>query len=301
MAVKGEKVFEIPDFKPLSDEILSAPKGIRRKMIPRYEELARRIRRALLIAIQGAGSGHPGGSLSSADILTVLFFYEMKINPANACSPDRDYFILSKGHTCPLLYSVHAAAGYFPPDDLLTLRKFGSPLQGHPDWKKLECCEISCGSLGQGLSIANGIAMAMKMDEKPNRVYCLLGDGELQEGQVWEAGMTSAHYKLDNVCAIVDYNNLQIDGFVEDVMGIAPLDDKFRAFNWNVIKVNGHDIEALMDAFESARSFRGKPTVLICSTVKGKGISFMENRADWHGKAPDAEQLALALRELDAQ
>ncbi|MCD6309915.1 MAG: transketolase [Candidatus Eremiobacteraeota bacterium] len=269
-------------------------------MIPQMKELARRIRKALLISIYNAGSGHPGGSLSATDIMTVLFFYTMKTNPENVRDPERDYFILSKGHVCPALYAVLAARGFIPPEELLSLRKMGTRLQGHPHWKKLECLELSCGSLGQGLSVANGIAIGLKMDKKPNRVYCMTGDGELQEGQMWEAIMTASHYHLDNLCAIVDYNNLQIDGYVEDVMSIAPLDEKFRAFNWNVIEADGHDIEDLMDVFDRARVFKGRPTVLLCSTIKGKGVSYMENEAGWHGKAPSKELTIQALNELDA-
>ncbi len=267
----------------------------------KLKKIANQLRKDVVKMTYLAGSGHPGGSLSAADMMAVLFFYKMKLDPKNPKWEGRDYFILSKGHICPVYYSALCRVGFFPEDELWTLRKFGSRLQGHPASSKMQEIEVSTGSLGQGLSVANGIALGLKLDGKPNRVYCMLGDGELQEGQVWEAIMTAAHYKLDNVCAIVDYNNLQIDGFVEDVMGIAPLADKWRAFNWEVIEIDGHDIDQIKKALDEAENIKGKPTVIIAHTVKGKGVSFMENEAGWHGKAPSKEEYEKAMAELEAQ
>ncbi len=267
----------------------------------KLEQIACQLRKDVVKMTHLAKSGHPGGSLSAADIFAVLFFYKMNFDPKNPKWEGRDYFILSKGHICPVYYAALCRAGFFDEEELWTLRKFGSRLQGHPASEKMPEIEVSSGSLGQGLSIANGIGIALKHDNKPNRVYCMLGDGELQEGQVWEAIMTAAHYKLDNVCAIVDYNNLQIDGFVEEVMGIAPLPDKFRAFNWEVIEVDGHNIKELMKAFDEAEKVKGKPVVIIARTIKGKGVSYMENVAGWHGKAPNKEEFEQAMKELDEQ
>lgn len=252
----------------------------------------------ILKILNEAGSGHPGGSLSSIDILTVLYNRIMKHDSQNPLWRERDRFVLSKGHVCPALYVVLADCGYFDEKELMTLRKCGSILQGHPYMHKTPGLEVSSGSLGQGLSIAVGMAYAARMDSLPIRTYCLMGDGEVQEGQIWEAAMTAGHYKLDNLCGIVDKNGLQIDGKVEDVMDIDPLADKFRSFKWNVIETDGHDLKKIEDAFNEAKEFKGKPTAIIAHTVKGKGVSFMENDAGWHGVVPNKEQLACALAEL---
>jgi len=259
---------------------------------------AKSIRRDILTMLESAGSGHPGGSLSMVEILLVLYDYSLRHNPKEPSWPKRDRFILSKGHGCPALYAILADCGYFSKDELSTLRKQGSRLQGHPQMG-LPGVEISSGSLGQGLSISDGIALALKMDKIPARVYCMMGDGETQEGQVWEAALSAAHYKLDNVCAIIDYNKLQIDGFVCDVKNIEPLDDKWRAFGWNVIEADGHNIAALEDAFDAAEACKGKPSIIIAHTVKGKGVSFMENKCEWHGVAPKKDELEKALKELE--
>lgn len=263
------------------------------------EEKSREIRKDILVMLKEAGSGHSGGSLSSVEIMVALYFYKMKVKPDNPEWEGRDYFILSKGHVCPALYATMAHAGFFPREELMTLRKFGTRLQGHPHWLKLPGLENSSGSLGQGLSFANGIALALKLDKKPNRVYCLLGDGETQEGQVWEAAMTAAHYGLDNLCAIVDYNNLEIDGFVEEVMGIYPVVDKWKSFNWHVHECDGNDIMSVMKVLDHASQMKRKPSVIIAHTTKGRGVSFMENVDLWHGKAPKPEQLEQALNQLE--
>lgn len=262
------------------------------------EAICQDVRADILRMTEAAGSGHPGGSLSAVELLTVLYFKVLRHRPQEINWPNRDRFILSKGHANPVLYAVMARSGYFPVEELLTLRKLGSRLQGHPNMRSLPGLESSSGSLGQGLSIANGLAIGAKLDNKNYRVYCLMGDGELQEGQIWEAAMTAAHYKLDNICGIVDYNNLQIDGNVEDVMGIAPLKEKWLSFNWHVIEVDGHNITEIEKAYRSAQEVKGKPTVIIANTVKGKGVSFMENKANWHGKAPNKEELTAALEEI---
>lgn len=268
--------------------------------IKELEKIAWTIRRDIIKMITEAQSGHPGGSLSSADIMVSLYFYAMNVDPKNPKWDGRDYFILSKGHVCPALYAVLARKGFFDPAELMTLRKFGSRLQGHPGVNKgLPGLDASTGSLGQGLSIASGVALAMQLDGKPNRVYCLMGDGELEEGGIWEAAMSSAHYKLSNLCGIVDFNGLQIDGKLEDVMNIAPLVKKWEAFGWNTIPVDGHSIKELLDAFDKAKSYKGGPTVIIAKTVKGKGVSFMENVAGWHGVAPKKEEAEKALKELE--
>ena len=269
--------------------------------ITNVEELqkkAREIRKGIIEATYNAKSGHPGGSLSSADILTVLYFNEMNIKPEEPKMEDRDRFILSKGHTAPVLYSTLAERGYFDKDELKKLRHLGAMLQGHPDMKNIPGVDMSSGSLGQGMSIANGMALAAKLDNKDYRVYCLLGDGEIEEGQNWEAAMTASHYKLDNVCVIVDNNNLQIDGTIDKVMNPYPIDEKFKSFGFEVINIDGNDIVQIMDAFEKARRTKGKPTAIIAKTVKGKGISFMENVGSWHGKAPNEEQYNNAMKEL---
>ena len=265
-----------------------------------YEELAAKVRIDVIRAIHSAGSGHPGGSLSAADIVTALYFKEMNIDPADPAKADRDKFILSKGHAGPVQYAALAERGYYPVSEMMTLRKLGSKFQGHPNMHKVPGIEMSTGSLGQGISVSVGMALANKMDENPGRVYTLLGDGELQEGIVWEAAMSAAHYGLDNLVAIVDWNGLQIDGKTADVMPTAPVDKKFEAFNWNVLTVDGHDCAAVADALEQAKAAQGRPTVILARTVKGKGVSFMENNAGWHGKAPNDEQYEQAMAELRA-
>jgi len=262
--------------------------------------VGREVRADIVRMTAAAGSGHPGGSLSAVELVTALFFSVMRHRPEEPKWPERDRFILSKGHACPLLYAVLARAGYFPVDELTTLRKFGSRLQGHPSCLALPALEVSSGSLGQGLSIANGLALAAKLNRQSFRVYCLMGDGELQEGQVWEAAMSAAHYKLDNVCALVDYNGLQIDGDLEKVMGLAPLAEKWRSFNWHVVEIDGHDYAQVLAAYDEAGRTGGRPTAVIARTVKGKGVSFMENVAGWHGKAPNAAELQRALAEIYA-
>ena len=258
------------------------------------------IRRYSIEAIAAAKSGHPGGSLSIADILSVLFFDEMKVDPKNPKWADRDRFVLSKGHCAPAYYAALALKGFFPEADLKTLRQTESYLEGHPSMKSVPGVDMSTGSLGQGISCAVGMALAGKLDKKDYRVYTILGDGELEEGQVWEASMCAAHYKLDNLTAFVDLNGLQIDGATKDVMNSAPVTDKFAAFGWNVIAIDGHDIEAIRKAVDDAKATEGKPTVIVANTIKGKGVSFMEGNYAWHGNAPDAEQTKAALEEIDA-
>lgn len=262
---------------------------------------AANIRVDIIREVHSAASGHPGGSLSAADILTVLYFHEMNIDPANPQKEDRDRFILSKGHAAPALYAALAERGFFPKEELLTLRKLGSRLQGHPSMKLLPGVEMSTGSLGQGISVATGMALAHKLDEKQGRIYTLLGDGELQEGLVWEAAMAAAHYGLDNLCAVVDWNGLQIDGKNEDVMNVKPIDEKFAAFGWNVISIDGHDLNAIALAFEKARACKGCPTMILEKTHKGRGVSFMEDNAGWHGKAPGDDQAKQAVKELGGE
>lgn len=266
-----------------------------------FERTAANIRTGIIKAVHNAGSGHPGGSLSAADLVTALYFKEMNIDPKNPKMEGRDKFILSKGHAAPTQYAALAERGYFPKEDILQLRKLGSPFQGHPNMKKVPGIEMSTGSLGQGFSVAGGMAMANKLDQNPGRIYVLLGDGELQEGLVWEAAMSAAHYNLDNLTAIVDWNGLQIDGKNEDVMTVTPVDEKFRAFGWNVISIDGHDFAQIFDAFDQARACKGKPTVILAKTHKGKGVSFMEDQAGWHGKAPDEEQTRQAVEELGGE
>lgn len=244
-----------------------------------------------------AGSGHPGGSLSSADIVTALYFKAMKHRPQEPKWPERDRFVLSKGHCAPILYAALARSGYFPVEDLDGLRKIDCHLQGHPDMNKTPGVEISSGSLGQGLSVAAGIALAMRLDSLPGQVFTLMGDGESQEGQVWEAVMAAGHFRLSNLTAIIDYNNLQIDGHVSDIMDVAPLPDKYEAFGWSARAIDGHDMDALLEAIEWSRGTEG-PAVIVARTVKGKGVSFMEDLAEWHGKAPSAEQAEAAIAEL---
>jgi transketolase len=265
------------------------------------KEKARRVRIDILKMLTDCGSGHTGGSLSSADIATALYFYKMKYDAKKPDWKGRDHFILSKGHAAPLLYTVLAHAGFIDKAELCTLRKLGSRLQGHPDSKYLPGVEISTGSLGQGLSVANGIALGHKLDKTANRVYALLGDGELQEGQVWEAAMTAAHYKLDNLCALVDNNGLQIDGPVAKVMGVEPITDKWRAFGWEVIDVDGHDMAKLTAALDKAETVKGKPTMIVCRTVKGKGSKVFEGKVEFHGTTPSKEEYEIALKELSEE
>lgn len=258
-----------------------------------------KVRMGIIEGTFNAKSGHPGGSLSSADILTYLYFREMKIDPENPTAENRDRFILSKGHAAPGLYSVMANRGYFPVEELKTLRKSDSRLQGHPSMKMLPGIDISTGSLGQGISAACGMALGLKLKGSDNRVYAILGDGEIEEGQVWEAAMYAAAKKLDNLVAVVDNNNLQIDGTVEEVNSPYPIPEKFTAFGWNVIEINGHCFDEIEKAFNAAREFKGKPTAIIAHTVKGKDVSFMENQVSWHGSAPNAEQYETAMAELE--
>lgn len=262
-------------------------------------EKATKIRKDIVEMICASKSGHPGGSLSAADIVTSLYFSEMNIDPKNPKMAGRDRFVLSKGHAAPVLYAALAERGYFDTELLKTLRQYGSPLQGHPDMKKLAGIEISTGSLGQGLSVANGMALAARIKGETYRTYVLMGDGEMQEGQVWEAAMSSAHQKLDNICAFVDFNNLQIDGNVDKIKGIEPLDKKWEAFGWNVIKIDGHNYHEILEALEKAKATKGKPTVIIAKTVKGKGVSFMENVCGFHGVAPTPEETERAIKELE--
>lgn len=256
------------------------------------------VRKWTLTAIHKAKSGHPGGALSAADLFTYLYFEEMNIDPANPKEGNRDRFVLSKGHTAPGLYATLALRGYFPASDLNTLRQTGSYLQGHPDMKHTPGIDMSSGSLGQGLSAAVGMALAAKLKEKHYRTYCLCGDGEIQEGQIWEAAMFAGHRKLDNLVVIVDNNNLQIDGKIGDVCSPYPIAEKFKAFNFHVINVDGHDFDALRSAFSEAKATKAKPTAIIMKTIKGKGVSFMEDKAGWHGKSPSDEEYAIAMDEL---
>lgn len=262
------------------------------------KRMANQLRQDIITELLPAKSGHPGGSLSAADIVSTLYFNEMRVKSEDPSWPDRDRFVLSKGHAAPVLYAALTEKGFFPKEELLGLRQTGRMLQGHPDMKKTPGVDMSTGSLGQGLSAANGMALAGKMDKKDYRVYVLMGDGEMAEGQIWEAAMAAAHYKLDNITGILDYNGLQIDGTTDQVMSTSPLLDKWQAFGWHVIEVDGHNVEQLMAAFAEARATKGKPTLLLAKTIKGKGISFMENQVGWHGNAPSAEQAEQALAEL---
>lgn len=266
--------------------------------IEELKEKAKEIRKDIIKMTCAAGSGHPGGSLSAADIVTALYFHELRLDPSRPEWPDRDRFVLSKGHAAPVLYAALAERGFFPVEELMTLRKLGSRLQGHPDMRKVPGVEMSTGSLGQGLSTANGMAIAANLDQKDYRVYALLGDGEIQEGQIWEAAMAAAHYKLDNVTAFLDHNGFQIDGPVQEVMSPEPVADKWRAFGWHVIVIDGHDIKRILDALDEAKTIKGKPTMIVAETVKGKGVSFMENQVGWHGVAPKPEEAEKALAEL---
>lgn len=269
--------------------------------IRQYQEIASHVRVDIVKAVHSAGSGHPGGSLSAADIVTALYFKEMNIDPENPKMEGRDKFVLSKGHAAPVQYAALAERGYFPKEELLTLRKLGSHLQGHPNRDKVPGIEMSTGSLGQGFSVCVGMALANKMDNDPGRIYTLLGDGELQEGLIWEAAMAAGHYKLDNLVAIVDWNGLQIDGNNDDVITVKPIDEKFKAFGFNVIVIDGHNFEEIFAAFDAARECKGKPTAIIAKTHKGHGVSFMEDEAGWHGKAPNEEQTKQAMEELGGE
>jgi len=261
------------------------------------EAKAKEIRRLIIQMLAKAGSGHPGGSLSSTDLITALYFQVLRHNPKDPHWPDRDRFHMSKGHCCPLWYAVLADSGYFPIDKLWTLRELGSILQGHPD-KRTPGIEAASGSLGQGLSIGLGMSLAAKMDNKDYRIYVLIGDGETQEGNIWEAAMACAHFKCDNLCAILDYNGIQIDGFTKDIMDIEPAANKWRAFGWHVLEINGHDMKQILSAYEEAKTVKNKPCIIIAHTVKGKGVSFMENVVEFHGRAPTKEEAERALKEL---
>lgn len=262
------------------------------------QKMAVEVRKGIIASVHAAKSGHPGGSLSAADIFTYLYFEELNIDPKNPMKEDRDRFVLSKGHVAPGLYSALAHRGFFPVEDLITLRHVGSYLQGHPDMKQVPGVDMSSGSLGQGISTAVGMALAGKMQGKSYRTYCICGDGEIQEGQVWEAAMFAGHRKLDNLVVIVDNNNLQIDGSIADVCSPYPIDEKFRAFNFHVIQIDGHNFDEIRRAFDEARNTKGMPTAIIAKTVKGKGVSYMENNASWHGKAPNDEEYKIAMDEL---
>lgn len=266
--------------------------------VARLRRQAQVIRRDILTMIHAARSGHPGGSLSAADIVTALYFQVLRLDPAHPDWPERDRFILSKGHACPVWYACLAERGYFPVEELLTLRALGGRLQGHPDMRKTPGIDMTTGSLGQGLSAGLGVALGVRLARRDARVYVMLGDGELNEGQIWEAALCAAKFGLDNLTAIVDYNHLQLDGPCEAVMPIEPLADKWRAFGWHVLEIDGHDMAAILGAFDAARAHVGTPTVLIATTVKGRGVSFMEGDPDWHGRAPNAVQYAAAMAEL---
>lgn len=262
------------------------------------QKTAVEVRKGIVSSVHSAKAGHPGGSLSAADIFTYLYFEEMNIDPKDPKNPDRDRFVLSKGHTAPGLYSALANRGYFPVEDLLTLRHTGSYLQGHPDMKHIPGVDMSSGSLGQGLSCATGMALAGKLQNKNYRVYALCGDGEIEEGQIWEAAMFAGHRRLDNLCVIVDNNNLQIDGALEEVCSPYPIDKKFESFNFHVINIDGNDFDEIKKAFDEAKATKGMPTAIIAHTVKGKGVSFMENSVGWHGKAPNDEEYEIAMEDL---
>ena len=267
----------------------------------RLQTIACKVRMGIIESTHAAKCGHPGGSMSAADMITYLYFKELNVDPKNPQWEDRDRFVLSKGHCAPALYAALAHRGFFPVEDLVTLRKVGSYLQGHPNMNSVPGVDMSTGSLGQGISVAVGMALAGKVKNQDYRVYSVLGDGEIAEGQCWEAFMSAAKYKLDNLCACIDVNGLQIDGRTCDVMPSEPLDKKLEAFGWHVIKINGHDYAQILAAYEEAKTVKGQPTMILAQTVKGKGVSFMENQAGWHGKAPNAEQYTQAKAELEAQ
>ncbi|KGG80512.1 transketolase [Caloranaerobacter azorensis H53214] len=266
-----------------------------------FKKIATTLRRNIIKMLNESGSGHPGGSLSACEIVTALYFKEMRIDPKQPKWEDRDRFVLSKGHAAPVLYAALAEKGYFAKEELMKLRKTGQMLQGHPDMKGTPGVDMTTGSLGQGLAAANGMALAAKLSNKDYRVYALLGDGEVQEGMIWEAAMFAAHYKLDNLTVFLDNNGLQIDGENKEVMNIEPIDEKWEAFGWNVIKIDGHNFEEIFEALDKARETKGKPTIIIAKTVKGKGVSFMENKVGWHGSAPNDEETEKALVELGGE
>jgi len=267
------------------------------KQIEDLENKAKQIRRLIIQMLAKAGSGHPGGSLSSADLITALYFAVLRHNPKQPDSPDRDRFHMSKGHCCPLWYAVLAESGYFPLEELWKLRQLGSILQGHPD-RRTPGVDVASGSLGQGLSVALGMTLNAKIDKKDYRVYCLMGDGEIQEGNIWEAAMASSHYKCDHLCGILDYNGFQIDGRTRDIMDLEPLVAKWQAFGWHTIEIDGHNMREILSAYEEAKTIKGKPAIIIARTTKGKGVSFMENMVDFHGRAPTPEEAERALKEL---
>ena len=271
---------------------------IQNKTIDELKEIAKKIRLGIIDAVYYGKSGHPGGSLSIADIMTVLYFDEMNIDSEKPDWEERDRLVLSKGHCSPALYSALAYRGFFPIEDLKTFRNINSYLQGHPDRKHIPGVDMTTGSLGQGLSAANGMAIAGKIENKNYRVYCILGDGELEEGQIWEAAMSANKYKLDNLCVIIDNNNLQIDGTIDEVMSSKPIDEKFRSFGFEIIKIDGHNLEEIKSAFEVARNIKNKPVCIIANTIKGKGVSYMENKPEWHGKAPNDEEYKKAVEDI---
>lgn len=271
---------------------------INEKEIKLLKDKAKQIRRLIIKMLAQAGSGHPGGSLSAADIITCLYFKVMRYNPREPNWPERDRFHMSKGHCCPALYAALTEAGYFPLEHLWTLRKLGSLLQGHPD-RRTPGVEVASGSLGQGLSVALGMALSCRIDKQNYRVYCLMGDGEIQEGNIWEAAMACAHYKCDQLCAVLDYNGFQIDGCIKEIMNLEPLVDKWRSFGWHTIEIDGHNIKEILNALEEAKTIKGKPSIIIAHTIKGKGVSFMENVLDFHGRAPTKEEAEKALKELE--
>jgi len=292
--VEGENPLSKTSVNNVKAGVFSSPASV-----PEMEAIAKRLRRHIITMIGKAGSGHPGGSLSAVEIVTALYFRVLRHKPKDPCWSDRDRFILSKGHAAPLLYAALAECGYFPVDELLTLRQLDSRLQGHTDCTLTPGVEMSAGALGQGLSFAIGVALAGRLNSQDYCVYVLLGDGECDEGQVWEGAMAAAHFKVDNLVAIVDNNGQQIDGWNRDVMNLEPFSKKWEAFGWHIIEVDGHDLTQLIQAFEKAKLVKGQPTVIIAHTIKGKGVSFMENNPDFHGKAPNAEEVEIALRELE--
>jgi len=268
------------------------------KKIKELEEKAKQVRRLIIQMLAQAGSGHPGGSLSAADLITALYFAVLRYDPKRPDWPQRDRFHMSKGHCCPLWYAVLAEAGYFSKEELLTLRQLGSILQGHPD-RRTPGVDVASGSLGQGLSVALGMCLAGKIDKEDYRVYVLLGDGEIQEGNIWEAAMAASHYKCDNLCAILDYNGFQIDGRIQEVMGLEPVAAKWQAFGWHVIEIDGHNMQQILSAYAEVKNIKGKPSIIVAHTIKGKGVSFMENVVDFHGRAPTKEEAEKALKELE--
>ena len=266
---------------------------------PELQKMTLNVRKEIIKSLLSAGAGHPGGSLSAAELFTYLYFEELNVDPKNPQMEDRDRFVLSKGHTAPGLYAALALRGFFPVEDLMTLRHTGSYLQGHPDMKQTPGIDMSTGSLGQGLSVAVGMALAAKMDSKDYRVYAMCGDGEIQEGQIWEAAMFAGYHKLDNLVVIVDNNRLQIDGYIEDVCSPYPIDEKFKAFHFHTINIDGHNFDEIAAAFAEAKTIKGKPTVIIARTVKGQGVSFMEDEVSWHGKAPNDAEFEIAMKDLE--